>query len=133
MAKPNPYLRHPMPAAKGYAADAGQRSNFKFLNDLLPQSLQQRDSFSLPRNLNTPHNRSILPAPTQIRGKQSKSPILDYIKGNEFIKKRISRVNNKNSCSKNQGSTLSKITDEDASNGVTSPKITGREGEQKPA
>ena len=31
MAKPNPYVRHK-------AADAGQRHNFKFLNDLLPQS-----------------------------------------------------------------------------------------------
>ena len=108
---------------KAYAADAGNRNNYKFLNDVIPQSMKQRDSFSLPRNLNTPHNRSILPAPAQIRGKQSKSPMLDYIKGNEFIKKRISRVNSKNAATNSKQSNLSKVAPiDEISNVLASPQ-----------
>ena len=66
MAKPNPYVRNKVGNA---FVDVRQRHNLKFLNDLLPQSFQQRDSFSMPRKLNTPHNRGILPAPAHIRGK----------------------------------------------------------------
>ena len=46
----------------------------------------------MPRKLNTPHSRGILPAPTHIRGKQSKSPILDYLKTNEIMMNRINRA-----------------------------------------
>mmetsp|Transcript_22516 Transcript_22516/g.27816 ORF Transcript_22516/g.27816 Transcript_22516/m.27816 type:complete len:113 (-) Transcript_22516:1985-2323(-) len=71
--------------------------------------------------MNTPHSRSILPVPTIIRGKQSKSPILDYIKGNEFIKNCINRAQSKNSNPKNHNTNASKVVADEASTSIPSP------------
>ena len=66
----------------------------------------------MPRKLNTPHNRGILPVPTLIRGKQSKSPILDYFKSNEIMMNRISGATGKNSIKLN--GTMTQANKEDS-------------------